>query len=163
MHPIRVDMSSQFPIQSHSPFTIGDVSTVDTNEVLEFRCTLFWNMRAVATVDSQCGPFEPLNWEWTDEDAKDDFAAFLKLVRFPTADLFVGSMIACFSNIRWFASECQTETLFRYPDDPSHVFQRVKIPFSPEVKRKLQLRYGEGIHFINEAVEQFFDSGQLLD
>jgi hypothetical protein len=163
MQPIREFMASQFPIQSQSPFTIGDVSTLDAHGVLEFRCTLFWNTRSVAQVDSGSGPFEPLNWRWFDVEAKDDFASFLRLIRFPTADLFVGSMIACFSNIQWFARECQTDTLFRYPSDPSHVFQRVKVPFSPEVKRQLQVRYGENIHFINEAIEQLSGRRNLLD
>ena len=163
MQPIREIMASQFPQQSQSPFTVGDISTVEAGGILEFHCTLFWNMRPVASVNSSSGPFKPLNWSWDDESAKDDFAAFLRLIRFPTADLFVGSMIACFSNIQWFARECEKDTLFRYPDDPPHIVQRVEKPFTPELKQRLKARYGKDIQFINEALDRFKDAHHLLD
>lgn len=163
MHLICETMASQFPKQDQSPFTIGDVQTVTRNGVLIFRCTLFWNMRPVAHVDSTSGPFTPMNWEWLDESAKDDFASFLQLIRFPTADLFVGSMIATFGNIRWFAEQCKTDTLFRFPDDPPHVVQRIKKPFTPDLKEKLQAKYGTDIQVINEALEGISGPHNQLD
>jgi hypothetical protein len=160
---VKETVPTHFPDKTSSPFTIGDIMTIDVDGHLDFHCTLYWNGREVAKIDSSPGPFEPLNWEWLDKSAKDDFASFLRLVKFPTADLFVGSMIACFCNIEWLAKECETDTLFRFATDPPHVFQRVKQPFSPELKARLIKRYGKNIYFFNEALDRYYGIGNILD
>jgi len=163
LEAIKETVPSHFPDRSASPFTIGDIVTVDMDGQLDFHCSLYWSGREVAKVDSSPGAFEALNWEWIDESAKDDFAAFLRLFRFPTADLFVGSMIACFSNIQWLAKECERDTLFRFASDPAHVFQRVKQPFTPNLRARLVKRYGSDIYFFNEAIDRLSDTDNSLD
>jgi len=160
---IKETVPSHFPESNQSPFTIGDIATADIDGHLDFKCALYWNRREVARVDSSSGPFEALNWEWVDKSAKDDFAAFLRFAKFPTADLFVGSMIACLSNIQWLSKECVKDTLFRFATDPAHVFNRVNHPFTPELKARLINRYGPDIYFFNEALSRFVNTNDSLD
>ncbi len=156
-------MPSVFPDKSQSPFTIGDIYTVDSEGYVHFECTLFWNMQPVASVCSRSGPFEPLEWSWIDDSAKDDFASFLRLVKFPTADLFIGSMIACYCNIRYLSDECQADTLFRLPNDPAHIFHRVKLPFTEDVRERVKARYGKEVYFFNDVLPSLLEPRKLLD
>jgi len=141
-----------FPQASGSPFTVGNIVAVEVESVLTFECSLFRNGAEVARIDSTPGPFEKLDWAWLDESAKDEFDEFIRSSPFPNEDLFVGTMVAIHKNIEWLRKECETDTLFRFASDEPHVFQRVRMPFSEELRSRIITRYGKNVFFYNDVL-----------
>jgi len=147
------EIAPHYPTGSiQSPFTVGDIVTAEVNTRVNFECALYWHDRKVATIDSSNGAFEQLDWEWLDETAQPAFDEFVSSGPFHTRDLFVGSMVAFHCNIEWLTKECMTDTLFRFSNDSPETFQRIKEPFSQDLKARIINRYGPDIYFYNEIL-----------
>lgn len=142
----------RFPQISDSSFTVGNIVSMEAESVLTFECSLYWNETEVARIDSTPGPFEKLDWIWLDETVRQEFDEFIRSTPFPNEDLFVGTMVAIHKNIEWLRKECETDTLFRFASDEPHVFQRVKMPFSEELRSRIITRYGEDVFFYNDVL-----------